>query len=263
MEGGRRFGRLESDSWADIGKVRGARVLVAGVGALGNETVKDLALLSFRHIVVADPGVVSEPDLGRCLFFRERDVGRKKAEVVAARVKEMCPAAAFTPDTDTIQKAEGWNYDVVLGSMGSVHGRIYANSRSKMFRVPYVDAVVDGFRGRLQVVLPDGPCLECGMSRSKESPPAPDARKPADATTVAVLAGMQAREALKIACRRSDLCVKGVIYYDGISGRVEVLGMGIDRACPNHVPLKHSRRWRRRSAPCPGQRYSWPNLPRA
>ena len=51
-------------------------MLVVGAGALGNELLKNLALLGVGTIVVIDLDAVENSNLSRCVLFRESDEGR-------------------------------------------------------------------------------------------------------------------------------------------------------------------------------------------
>src|SRR5579885_420265 len=78
-----RFHRFRLISWWDQQKLRDAKVLVVGAGALGNEIVKNLALLGIGNILIADLDRVENSNLSRSVLFREADNGRPKAEVAA------------------------------------------------------------------------------------------------------------------------------------------------------------------------------------
>src|SRR5438874_13606964 len=70
-----RFARLEAIEWWNQSLLSGAKVLVIGAGALGNEVIKNLALLGVGHLVVADMDRVELSNLSRSVLFREEDEG--------------------------------------------------------------------------------------------------------------------------------------------------------------------------------------------
>ena len=91
-----RYDRSKRLGWFDIEKVKKAKVLVVGAGALGNETCKDLVLSGFRNITLVDMDRIVMSNLNRCIFFSEEDARKKryKAEVMAEKLK-IFPMALF------------------------------------------------------------------------------------------------------------------------------------------------------------------------
>ena len=77
------FDRQERIEWWSQQKLRDARVLVVGAGAIGNETLKNLALLGVGNILICDMDTISTSNLSRTVLFRKEDTGKKKAETAA------------------------------------------------------------------------------------------------------------------------------------------------------------------------------------
>src|SRR5258707_1318465 len=88
-----RYSRFRLIPWWDQNKLRSAKVLVIGAGALGNEILKNLALLGFERIVIVDLDRIEESNLSRTILFRGNDVGSYKAEVAARSVTGLAPKA--------------------------------------------------------------------------------------------------------------------------------------------------------------------------
>src|SRR6516225_7212376 len=82
-----RYSRLRLISWWRQERLRDARVLVVGAGALGNEVLKNLALVGLGTIYVIDLDEVERSNLSRSVLFRSEDGGRAKAEVAAHRAR--------------------------------------------------------------------------------------------------------------------------------------------------------------------------------
>src|SRR5690348_14656367 len=70
-----RYARQQLIEWWNQERLRNARVLVAGVGALGNEVLKNLALVGVGHLLLIDFDRVEYSNLSRTVLFRENDVG--------------------------------------------------------------------------------------------------------------------------------------------------------------------------------------------
>jgi len=242
-----RFDRSKRIEWIDIGKLRESRCLVVGAGALGNEVVKCLVLSGFRDITVADMDTVVISNLNRCVFFRDSDVNNgTKSEIIAKRASELDPDVKITAKQMRIQEMKDWDFDLVMGCVDNISARLHVNAHACYHRIPYVDGGTDGMFGKIQVVLPGGPCLECAMNRShynvsetrfsctgKSTFSTPKAA--AEITTTSAVAAMQAREAVKIISGRKDMCTENIAYYDGISGETFVLKVRKDDSCGNHM----------------------------
>ncbi|MDB5324887.1 MAG: UBA/THIF-type binding protein, partial [Phycisphaerales bacterium] len=78
-----RFDRFKLIGWWDQRRLSEAKVLVIGAGALGNEIIKNLALLGVGHVVIADKDTIENSNLSRSVLYRADDTGQMKATTAA------------------------------------------------------------------------------------------------------------------------------------------------------------------------------------
>lgn len=160
-------------SWFKKDKVKNAKVLVAGAGALGNEVVKDLALFGIGHIYVVDFDQIEISNLTRSVLFREDDAYNHsyKAEVVAKRAMEINPQISVTPIVGNLASEVGFGLykavDVVIGCLDSRIARYLLNRLCMRAGKTWIDGSIENLTGVVRVYTPGVSCYECGLSREE------------------------------------------------------------------------------------------------
>ncbi|KNE64348.1 ubiquitin-activating enzyme E1 [Allomyces macrogynus ATCC 38327] len=154
---------------AFVDKLRNARELVVGSGAIGCELLKNLALSGVGtgangHITVTDMDSIEKSNLNRQFLFRPWDVTKLKAVTAAAAVQRMNPdlvghMTAATdrvgPETEAQFNDEFWaSIDGVINALDNVAARRYMDSRCVFYEKPLLESGTLGTKGNTQVVLP-------------------------------------------------------------------------------------------------------------
>jgi adenylyltransferase/sulfurtransferase len=248
-----RFDRFRRIHWWDQARLSAARILVVGVGALGNEILKQLALLGVGHVFIADLDTIEASNLSRSVLFRRDDVGRTKVEVAAGA------ASAIYPDIRTgyyhgdVVFGLGLGVfrwaDIVMAGLDSREARLHVNRACYQVGRPFVDAATEELRGVVRVFLPpDGSCFECTMSKADwealherrgcagmRAASAPG-RTPTTPITSSVIAALQCQEALKLLHGLPTLSGEGLVF-DGMLNELYRIGFPRSEECLSHDPI--------------------------
>ncbi len=164
-----RYDRLRLISWWDQERIRAARVLVVGAGALGNEVVKNLVLLGIGTVYLIDFDRIEASNLSRSVFFRDADRGEPKATVLASRAHELNPDSCVVPIHGNVMLDVGLglikSLDVVVGCLDNREARLWVNRLCWKANVPWIDGGIQELSGVVKVYMPpDGSCYECTMT---------------------------------------------------------------------------------------------------
>lgn len=160
-------------SWFKQDKVRNAKVLVVGAGALGNEVIKNLTLFGVGTIFVCDFDRIELSNLTRSVLFREKDAYEHsyKAEVVAKRAMEINPQIKVIPIVGNLFSEVGLgiykDVDVVIGCLDSRIARYLLNRLCMRVGKTWIDGSIENMTGVVKVYSPGINCYECNLSREE------------------------------------------------------------------------------------------------
>lgn len=147
--------------------------IVGGAGALGNEVMKSLALLGVGHVVICDFDRVEIHNLTRSVLYRQEDAGSLKAEVAAARVKEINPDVNAIAFPENVAELGGGFYRraaLIFSTFDAFFPRYSINEACLTYGRVWVDggmSALEHTRGGVTVY--DGSdasafCYSCGTS---------------------------------------------------------------------------------------------------
>lgn len=203
-------------SWWQQEVVREATVLVVGAGALGNEVLKNLALMGIGNILIADFDTIEDSNLSRSVLFRPSDRGRRKSEVAAEAVKELNPDVRVKHLHGDINYDLGQgvfrHVDAVVGCLDNREARLSLNRFSWATGKPWIDGAIQELMGIVRVFWPgEGACYECTLTDEdyqmislRYSCPLLarenilQGKVPTTPTSASIVAAFQTQEALKL-----------------------------------------------------------------
>jgi molybdopterin/thiamine biosynthesis adenylyltransferase len=205
-----------------------ARIMVVGAGALGNEVLKNLALLGAGHVLIVDFDTIEASNLTRSILYRLDDQGCSKAEVAAERVRQINPDVDIIPWKGDIAHDVGLGVfaqmDVVLGCLDNREARMAVNRACWRVGVPWIDGALNVADGSVRVFIPrsGGACYECLMTKQDYAlaniryacPPGSIMEGVAITTpmSASIIGAMQVQEAVKLLHGHPVEGGQGVIY---------------------------------------------------
>ena len=245
-----RYASLRLIDWWNQDRIRGAHVMIVGAGALGNEVLKNLALLGVGHLFIVDFDRIEASNLTRSVLFRVKDGGKLKAEVAAERVREMNEDIHVIAFHGDVTRALGTGIyrrmDVVIGCLDNRAARLAVNQACWNTNRPWIDGALDSVNGLVRVFIPpDGACYECTFTEQDYQllqtrySCAPGftvvaGRQPTMPTTASIIAAMQVQEAMKL-LHRQDTQSGRAVYYSWQSLRLTSMAYALRQDCPAHT----------------------------
>ncbi|KXK02473.1 MAG: ThiF family adenylyltransferase [Ignavibacteriaceae bacterium] len=242
-----RYSRLEIINWWDQEILSKSKVLVIGCGALGNEIIKNLAMLGVGNIFVVDLDLVEESNLTRSVLFRKGDLGMPKAQVAAIRANEIndeINVKYFNGNVFEIGLNVFRNMDVVICGLDNREARLFVDRSCWKVNVPWIDGAIEVLSGVARMFIPpDGvdyqstmsevdftllnkrrSCMLLGLDDIQQG------KIPTTPTIASIIAGIQVQEAVKFLHKRQDLILldgRG-FHFNGATNESYIIEYQID-----------------------------------
>jgi molybdopterin-synthase adenylyltransferase len=214
-------------------RIRAARVVVVGCGALGSTLAETMARAGVGELRVVDRDYVEESNLQRQSLFEEADAAGGLPKAVAAqarlrRINSEVRVDGVVADVTAANVAELLaGSDLVLDGTDNFETRFLLNDACLRARRPWVYGACVAAHGLALAIRPGvSPCLRCVIGAA----PDPGSLATCDtagviAPIVQVIAGIQAAEALKLLAGREQDLLPGLVSVDLWAGSFDVLDL--------------------------------------
>lgn len=186
-------------------RLRAARVLLVGCGALGTHIAEQLVRAGVGFLRIVDRDIVELSNLQRQTLFDETHAtaGTPKALAAVERLSAVNSEVQLEPQVmdvgsdNIISLAD--DVQLVVDGTDNVPTRFLVNDVAVKHEKPWIYGACVGTEGRAMPVLPGGPCLRCVFP----DPPSPGELPTCDtqgvlASSAAIVASWQVVAALRV-----------------------------------------------------------------
>jgi sulfur-carrier protein adenylyltransferase/sulfurtransferase len=209
-----------------------------GAGGLGAPLGLYLAAAGIGRIGIVDFDVVDASNLQRQVIHGTADIGRKKLDSAADRMRDINPNIRIDK-FDTGLTSENAleilrDYDVVVDGTDNFPTRYLVNDACVLLKKPNVYGSIFRFEGQATVfAYEDGPCYRCLYA---EPPPPGLVPSCAEGGVLGILPGIigviQATEAVKVILGIGETLKGRLLLYDALGMRFRELKLRRDPDCP-------------------------------
>jgi len=171
---GDRYLRHSLIDWFSQEHIKSSRVAVVGAGAVGNEVIKNLALLGVGNIDIYDFDSIEIHNLTRSVLFRETDLNQNKADVARDRARDLDNSLninSFHGDVwETLKISKLVNYNCIISCVDNFEARLKLNTLCQLYNIDFVNTGIDSRYVSIEVfpfgVANEIACYECNLPNS-------------------------------------------------------------------------------------------------
>lgn len=245
-------------SWWDADRVKDAKVMVVGAGALGNEVLKNLALMNVGSIFIVDFDTIEYANLCRSVLFRTEDIKKNKfkCEIAGERIKDINPNVKVQTVNGDIMIDVGLGVmrrmDVIIGCLDNRIARLFINRYAYKVGKVWIDGAIENLSGQLNVYKNGKSCYECALTNTDwenirfkmgcadiAQRNSTQGRVPTTPISSSIIAAMQVQEAIKVIHGNEKQSMAGEQFkYDGMNNWIiQFESEPVREECDSHYEI--------------------------
>jgi sulfur-carrier protein adenylyltransferase/sulfurtransferase len=219
-------------------KLKAARVLCIGAGGLGSPLALYLAAAGVGTLGIVDFDVVDYTNLQRQIIHTTADVGRKKIDSAAEKLKAINPFLELRRFETKLSSTNALDlfreFDIVADGTDNFPTRYLVNDACVLTGKPNVYGSIFRFEGQASVFArEEGPCYRCLYP---EPPPPGLVPSCAEGGVLGILPGLvgviQATEVIKLILGKGDPLIGRLLLIDALGMKFRELKLRKNADCP-------------------------------
>ncbi|MGH9344059.1 MAG: ThiF family adenylyltransferase, partial [Terriglobia bacterium] len=219
-------------------RLRAAKVVILGCGALGTAQANLLARAGVGRLRIIDRDYVEESNLQRQILFDESDAAQRMPKAAAAE-RKLKQINSDVHVEGVVEDAQPHNieqmvagFDLILDGTDNFEARFLLNDVAAKLGTPWIYGAVVAAYGVTMTVLPGRTaCLSCVMPRAPEGIHETCDTAGVIGPAVSWVIAVQMAEALKILLGRWDDLHHRLISYDVWENRLQQIAVRLDPEC--------------------------------
>jgi len=219
-------------------KLKAAKVLCIGAGGLGSPLALYLTAAGVGTLGIVDFDVVDYTNLQRQIIHSTADVGRKKLDSAAEKLKAINPYINLRTFDTRLTSANALElfreFDIIADGTDNFPTRYLVNDACVLTGKPNVYGSIFRFEGQASVfATEDGPCYRCLYP---EPPPPGLVPSCAEGGVLGILPGLvgviQATETIKLILGQGDPLIGRLLLVDALGMKFRELKLRKSPDCP-------------------------------
>lgn len=219
-------------------RIKAARVVVAGAGALGSPVIQYLAAAGVGTIKVVDFDDVALENLQSQVLHTSRDVKRPKVASAKDKVRNINRSIQFEAENlkleaeNVVSVIDG--YDLVIDCTDNYKTRYLLNDACVLCGIPLVFGAIYQFEGQVGIFnLEKGACYRCQFPAPPEAGLVPTCAEGGSLSPLpGIIGSIQASEALKLILGIGEHLSGKLLVVDSLYLRSKILKVHKNCNCP-------------------------------